>query len=67
MKAYVITTGAIFGLITLAHILRMLTENPGLATDPWYALLTAISAALCVWAVRLIWLSKRGPAAREST
>jgi hypothetical protein len=66
MKAYILTTGIIFGVITLAHILRILTENPGLATDPWYALLTAISAALCAWAVRLLWLSKRGSTPGDS-
>ena len=30
MKAYVITTGAVFGLITLAHILRVVAEGPRL-------------------------------------
>ena len=54
MKAYLITTGAIFGLITLAHIWRVIAESPHLAKDPWFILLTIIAAALCLWAVRLL-------------
>jgi len=59
MKAYVMTTGAVFGLLTLAHLWRILEEGPRLAADPWYALITVAAAALCVWAWRLIRLSKR--------
>jgi uncharacterized membrane protein YqjE len=55
MKAYVITTGALFGLLTLVHIWRAIDEAPRLATDPWYILITAIAAALCLWAFRLLW------------
>lgn len=54
MKAYVITTGAIFALITVAHVLRMVTENPGLATDPIYLLLTIASAGLSIWAWQVL-------------
>jgi len=59
MKAYVITTGAVFGLITLAHIWRVFAEGPHLAKEPWYVLLTVATAALCVWALRLLWRSPR--------
>ena len=59
MKAYLITTGALFGLITLAHLLRIIGEWPHLATDPWYLLLTAAAAVLCLWAWRLLRLSAR--------
>ena len=51
MKAYVITTGVVFGLLTLAHLLRIVGENPRLAADPFYMAITTASAALCVWAV----------------
>ena len=50
MRAYVVTTGILFGLLTLAHLLRMLYESRALATDPGYLLITAAAAALCVWA-----------------
>jgi hypothetical protein len=53
MKAYVITTGAIFALITIAHIVRMIVESRVL-TEPVYLLLTLISAALAIWAVVLL-------------
>jgi hypothetical protein len=55
MKAYVVTTGAVFGLVTLLHIWRGIEEGPHLATDPWYILLTLAAAALCLWALRLLW------------
>jgi dolichyl-phosphate-mannose--protein O-mannosyl transferase len=50
MKAYVITTGTVFGLLTIAHLLRMVMEKPDLASEPFYLAITAASAALCVWA-----------------
>jgi hypothetical protein len=59
MKAYLISTGGLFGLITLVHLWRIVDEWPRLATDPWYLLLTVAAAALCLWAWRLIRLSVR--------
>lgn len=58
MKAYVMTTGVLFGLLTLAHLWRIIEERP-LATDPWYVLITVAAAALCFWAWRLLRLSRR--------
>jgi hypothetical protein len=52
MKAYVVTTGCLFGLLTLAHIWRMIAEEGGLATNPWYVATTAGAAAMAVWAWR---------------
>ena len=59
MRAYLISTGGIFGLVTLAHLWRIADEWPRLATDPWYLLLTAAAAALCLWAWRLLRVSLR--------
>ena len=59
MKAYVMTTGAVFGLITLAHLLRIFMEGRHLAMEPLYILLTVAAASLCLWALRLLWVSKR--------
>ena len=59
MKAYVMTTGAVFGLLTLAHIWRAIEEGPHLATEPWYVLITVAAAVLCLWALRLLWRSPR--------
>ena len=54
MKVYVLVTGILFGLITIAHVLRMIEEGAGLATSPWYLLLTAVAAVFCLWAWRLL-------------
>jgi hypothetical protein len=53
MKAYVMTTGTIFGLVTLAHVWRMVEEKQ-LATAPWYIAITVAAAALSVWAWSLV-------------
>jgi hypothetical protein len=59
MKAYVMTTGAMFGLLTLAHVWRIIEEGPQLAANPVYILITLAAAALCIWAAQLLWRSKR--------
>lgn len=55
MKIYIMITGAVFGLITLAHIWRAIAEGPNLATNPVFIVLTLAAAALCIFAVRLLW------------
>jgi hypothetical protein len=60
MKAYLITTGVIFGLITGAHIWRAFAEGPQMAKDPFFTLLTLLAASLSVWAWRLLWGLSRG-------
>ncbi|HVX66844.1 MAG TPA: hypothetical protein VHA11_09600 [Bryobacteraceae bacterium] len=54
-----ITTGAIFGLIALAHVWRIAEEGRRLATEPLYLLLTVAAMALCLWAMRLLWRFRR--------
>jgi hypothetical protein len=54
MRAYVITTGAVFGLLTVAHVLRILTETAALARDPFYVGITLASATLCGWAAYVL-------------
>ena len=54
MKAYVITTGTVFGLITVAHIWRAVVEGPAIAKNPVYILLTVAAAALSLWAWRVV-------------
>ena len=58
MKAYVVTTGVLFGLLTVVHVWRMVEERT-LSTEPWYLLVTALSAALALWAGRLVQSSRR--------
>jgi hypothetical protein len=57
MKAYLITTGSLFGLLALAHVWRIVGDWPRLVNDPGEILEAAIgvvAAALCVWAWRLL-------------
>ena len=59
MKAYLLTTGAVFGLLVVVHIWRMVEEGPALAKNPLYLLITIAAAALCLWAWRLFRLIPR--------
>jgi hypothetical protein len=58
MKAYLITSGASFGLHSLMHLLRTIENWHRLASDPWFVLGTAaeavITAVLSLWAWRLL-------------
>jgi hypothetical protein len=54
MKTYVVTTGILFGLLTLAHVLRIVYESRALSSDPWYMVITTATAALSVWACLLM-------------
>jgi hypothetical protein len=54
VKAYVMTTGAVFGLIVVAHIWRAVAEGLSIAANPLYILLTVAAAALALWAWRVL-------------
>ena len=43
MKAYIVSTGVIFGLLVLAHILRVVDEGLGPAKNPWFILTTVVA------------------------
>lgn len=49
MKAYIVTSGAIFALITIAHIAHIAMETHVLR-EPFFVLLTLLAAALSIWA-----------------
>ncbi len=53
VRAYLLTTGILFGLLTAVHLWRVVAESASLARDPWYMLITALAAAFCVWALAL--------------
>jgi hypothetical protein len=59
VKAYIITTGAVFAMITIAHLLRFMMEGSHLLTEPVYILLTLIAASLAGWAWVLFRRSSR--------
>jgi hypothetical protein len=54
MKPYIITTGLAFGLILLAHAARVWAEGWHLLREPVFGLTSLASAALCVWAWRIV-------------
>jgi hypothetical protein len=54
MKAYLITTCIAFGLVLLAHVMRIMEEGLSSASEPLFALSTLISAALFGWALVLL-------------
>ena len=54
MRAYVRTTGVLFGLLAAVHVWRIFAESSSLATDPWILLSTVVAAALCLWSWRLL-------------
>ena len=53
MKAYIATTGVLFLLLTVVHILRAFQET-GMARDPWFILMTLLSFALSIWALMVL-------------
>jgi multisubunit Na+/H+ antiporter MnhE subunit len=53
MKAYLLITSTIFGLITGAHVLRLYFE-PHVATEIPFNLLTLLSAGLWIWGICLL-------------
>ena len=54
MRVYVLTTGIVFGLLTLAHLWRIAAEGVQLLTSPWWVGITVGAGALAVWAWRLL-------------
>jgi hypothetical protein len=59
MKAYLITTGVVFGLLALMHVVRVIAEGPRMATDPVFVVFTVAATALCFWAFYLLRLYPR--------
>ena len=58
MKSYVITTGSLFALVAVAHLLRTIAEWSRLTTDPGFIIegpgLGVLAAAISFWALRLL-------------
>ncbi len=57
MRAFLIPAGTVFGLIVVAHALRIVLE-PKKAKDPWFWLITVVGGALSAWAWRLVLQSR---------
>jgi hypothetical protein len=60
MKAYVVVTGTIFGLMGIGHLLRLFTEAR--PYDPWFLginlALSLAGVGFAIWAVQVLRLSR---------
>ena len=58
MKAYMLVTGTIFGLLAARHLLELVARWRSPASDPWFmlgmAVIVVVSGGLSVWAFRLL-------------
>ena len=54
MRAYVLTSGIIFALLAVAHVLRVAAEGTRLAMEPFFILTTLAAIAMSAWAWRVI-------------
>ena len=65
MKAYLMVSGALFGAVGIAHLLRLFIEHDQVA-DPSFLLhnlaLFGVGGALAVWALQLL-RRQRSPSA----
>jgi hypothetical protein len=53
VKAFLVVAGAVFGLVVVAHLMRIGAE-PHLARDPRFILITIAAGALSTWAWILV-------------
>ena len=64
MKAYLIVSGVIFGLVGIAHLIRVFVEGHPLS-DAWFLghnlALVLIGGGLAVWALRLLMRQREPP------
>jgi len=60
VKAYLATTGVLFALLAVLHVWRLVAEWPGIRADFWFVAGGALlSAALALWALRLLLTLRR--------
>jgi hypothetical protein len=63
MKTYLVTTGCLFALLALAHLVLTIQGWSRLTTDPWFVVqgpgIGALAGGLSFWAWRLLWASTR--------
>lgn len=64
MKTYLAVTAALFGLLAVVHLWRMIVEFRSLGTDPWFLIITVIAALLCGWGARLYFQARNQSAVR---
>ena len=61
MKAYLATTGAVFGILTILHVWRFVAEGGGPGREPWFIFISLVAAAFAVWSGMLLFRHKPQP------
>lgn len=61
------TSGAIFAMLTLAHIWRIIAERHSLATEPDFVLITIAAASMSGWAFFVLSRRKSSSASRSDS
>ena len=54
MRTYVITTGILFAALAALHVYVTVERWGEIARDPWPAVALVVSAALSLWALRVL-------------
>ncbi len=54
MRAYLVVTGAVFGLLVVIHLARLIVEGPHVAADPFFIGATVVAAGMAFWALLLL-------------
>ncbi len=60
MRTYVMITGILFAALVVAHAARLFAEGAGVAANPFFAVITLLSAGLAGWAWYLLRRSAGG-------
>lgn len=63
MKTYIAATGALFGVVAIAHVFVTLQAWHQAPSDPWFVAgegaVAVVAGALSFWAWRLLFASRR--------
>lgn len=54
MRAYVMSTGSLFAVLTIVHVWRWIEEGSHVITDPWFIGITLVAIGFVAWAWRLL-------------
>lgn len=58
MRAYLLTTGGLFALLAVVHVIRSIAEADQFTRNPWFVVegpgIGLVAAAIAVWSWRLL-------------
>ena len=67
MRAYVVTTGLMFGLLVFAHVARLAVQGPRALHSPVFVVASLLSIGMLVWSFLVYRRLGRSPAAEPPT